>query len=162
MRPNGRAFVEQTIKEHPPSGPVYEFGSFKVPGQEQLADLRPLFQGLTYVGTDMRPGPGVDLIINLEKIPFQDNSIGTAICIDTLEHVQDVKQAVNEMHRVLKPGGLIIISSVMNFPIHDHPSDYWRFTPHAILWLLRDFTPSGTSFSGHPLFPIGVNGWGIK
>ena len=162
MRPLGRAFVERTIKEHPPLGPVYEFGSFKVPGQEDLADLRSLFPGFVYVGSDMRPGPGVDLLLNLEDIKLQSNSLGTVICIDTLEHVQDVKKAVDELHRVLKPGGLCIISSVMNFPIHEHPSDYWRFTPFAFAWLLRNFAQRGISFDGDARFPIGVYGWAIK
>lgn len=162
MRPLGRAFVERTIKIHTPVDPVYEFGSFRVPGQEQLADLRPLFKGYTFVGTDLRPGPGVDLLIDIEKIPLANNSIGTAICIDTLEHVQDVKRAVEELHRILKPGGLIIIGSVMFFPIHEHPSDYWRFTPFAFKYLLRQFSYIDTAYDGTPAFPTGVYGWGIK
>lgn len=162
MRPLGRAFVEKTIKEHKPVDPVYEFGSFRVPGQEELANLRPLFKGFTFVGCDMRPGPGVDLIINAEHIPLRNSSIGTVVCIDTLEHIEDVKQAISEMHRILIPGGLIILSSVMNFPIHDHPFDYWRFTPTAFIYLLRPFTTCGVSFDGHPAFPTGIYGWGIK
>ena len=59
MRPNVRAFVEQAAKSWPLRGPIYEFGSYLVEGQNGLGDLRPIFRGERFVGCDMRPGPGV-------------------------------------------------------------------------------------------------------
>ena len=59
MRELIRDFVALACNTLPLNGPIYEFGAFLVPGQEQLADLRPLFPGKPYVGADMREGPGV-------------------------------------------------------------------------------------------------------
>ena len=54
------------------------------------------------------------------------------------------------------------MTSVMLFPIHDYPSDYWRFTPQAFQLLLRGFDPSMTGFQGEPAFPHTVIGLGAK
>jgi SAM-dependent methyltransferase len=162
MRPAGRNFVEQIAKGFKIRGPIYEFGSLQVPGQEQLADLRPIFPDHEYVGCDFRKGPGVDIIIDIENMKLPDNSIGTAICVDTLEHVQNVHRAMSEIYRTLKPEGLAVIVSVMNFPIHNYPFDYWRFTPKAFELLLEPFKQKQVISDGDPRFPTGIYGWGVK
>ena len=50
----------------------------------------------------------------------------------------------------------------MNFPIHDYPSDYWRFTPEDFRFLLKTFETYEVEFDGDPAFPEGVYGFGIK
>lgn len=142
--------------------PVVEIGSFQVPGQEEYADIRPFFQGMEYIGCDMRSGPGVDRVENVEKLTFDDNSVGTLLMLDTLEHVANCHDAMREAFRVLKPGGLVAIVSVMDFPVHLHPSDYWRFTPQAFDFLLEAFHPHWVFLEGNPFCPHTVIGYGIK
>jgi len=142
--------------------PVVEVGSFQVPGQEEYADIRPFFQGKEYIGCDMRSGPGVDRIENVEKMTFQDDSVGTLLMLDTLEHVANCHDAMREAFRVLKPGGFVAIVSVMDFPVHLHPSDYWRFTPQAFDLLLEPFHQRWVFFQGNPFCPHTVIGYGIK
>lgn len=162
MRPAGRKYVADVAKLFKIKDPIYEFGSLQVPGQEDLADLRPLFQGHTYVGCDFRAGKGVDLILDVEDIMLKSDSVGTVICVDTLEHVKNVYKATSEFHRILTTGGLLVLVSVMNFPIHEYPFDYWRFTPTAFELLLSPFKQKQVLSDGHPQFPTGVYGWGIK
>ena len=162
MRESIRELINICIDTLPPLEPIYEFGSCLVPGQEALIDLRPLFRGKKFVGTDMHEGPGVDMVLDLQNIDLKDESIGTALVIDTLEHVEFVRKAANEAYRVLKPKGMLIISSVMNFPIHAYPSDYWRFTPEAFVSLLRPFESSFVESLGRKDFPHTVIGIGIK
>jgi len=162
MRPLVRQFVDVVSKTLPIHQPIYEFGSLQVEGQEEIANLRPLFPGMEYVGCDMREGPGVDEILNLHDIELQDETAGTVLCLDTLEHVEYCHQAVFEMHRILKPGGLCVISSVMAFPIHEFPYDYWRFTPSGFESLLMPFETRWVGFVGDPRFPHTVLGIGAK
>jgi SAM-dependent methyltransferase len=131
MRKITKELVNEITKHCNCLEPIYEFGSLQVEGQEEYADLRKFFQGKNYVGCDMREGIGVDKVLDLHSIDLPENTIGTAVLIDTLEHVEYVRKAVDEVHRVLKPDGFVIATSVMNFPIHSFPFDYWRFTPKA-------------------------------
>lgn len=162
MRESIKRFVRICADTLPIAEPIYEFGALQVPGQEGFADLRPLFPGRKYVGADMREGPGVDAILNLYDIHLPSESIGTVLMLDTLEHVQFPSRAVEEVHRILNSKGILVMSSVMNFPIHDHPHDYWRFTPEAFAGLLRLFPSSFVSYAGEPDFPHTVVGIGFK
>lgn len=149
MRPNVRAFLTACVDVLPLRGPVLEIGSFQVEGQAAAIDLRPLFPGMEYVGTDMRPGPGVDRVQDVMDLGFGDASFGTIVLADTLEHVEDPELAMREVRRVCAPDGLVLATSVMDFPIHGHPSDYWRFTPEAFRRLARSFATAAV-FSGGP------------
>ena len=110
----------------------------------------------------MRQGPGVDVILDLHDIDLPSNSVGTIVCVDTLEHVEYPRRALEEIHRVLVPGGLTIISSVMNFEIHDYPNDYWRFTPEAFRSILKPFANCFVGYAGMEIFPHTVVGLGFK
>ena len=162
MRQAVKDFALISARILPIAEPIYEFGSLRVPGQETFADLRPLFPGKEYVGADMRKGLGVDQILNVHDIDLPDDSVGTILCLDTLEHVEYPHRAMQEIYRVLKPDGIAVISSVMCFRIHDYPHDYWRFTPEAFKSLLKPFASTFVSFAGVETFPHTVVGIGFK
>ena len=107
MRDHNKAFCRLVAETFDCPAPVYEFGSFQVEGQEGYANLRGLFPGKTYVGCDMRPGPGVDRVEDVSAISLPDASAGTVLCIETFEHVFEVRRAFDEVFRMLKPGGRI-------------------------------------------------------
>jgi SAM-dependent methyltransferase len=137
--------------------PIVEFGSLQVePGQPN--DLRPLFGGREFIGTDRRSGAGVDRVEDLLSLSFADGEIGTALCLDTLEHCQDPLAACRELHRIVADGGLCVVSSVMFFPVHAYPNDYWRFTPEGIRTLLAGFDDVWVAGIGHPELPMQVVG----
>ncbi len=162
MRQSVKDYLAKILNRHPVKEPIYEIGSYRVEGQEEFADLRPFFPGKAYIGCDMRHGLGVDRIEDVHCLKIRSNSIGTLLIFDTLEHVENVHQAMKEIHRILRPGGMVIMSSVMKFPIHDYPSDYWRFTPKAFELLLKPFSVYEVEFDGDPEFPDGIYGFGIK
>jgi len=142
--------------------PVVEFGSMQVePGQPN--DLRPLFAGRPFIGTDFREGPGVDRIEDLRKLSFADGEIGAALCLDTLEHCADPLAAVRELRRVVSPdGGVCLITSVMLMGIHGYPNDYWRFTPEGFRLLLEGFDDVDVASMGDPEAPFWVFGIGTR
>ena len=162
MREAIKQFVEIFAESIPVAEPVYEFGSLQVPGQEGFADLRPFFAGKEYVGCDMREGPGVDRVLNLHDIDLPAETAGAVLALDTFEHVEYVRKAAEELHRILKPGGILVASSVMKFPIHDYPYDYWRFTPEAFKSLLKPFDSAFVDVAGDEDWPHTVIGLGFK
>lgn len=162
MRESIKDFVRICAETLPITEPIYEFGAFQVPGQVDFADLRPFFPDKRYIGADMRKGPGVDVVLNLHNIDLPDNSAGTILMMDTIEHVEYLRKAMDEVYRILKKDGLVILSSHMKFPIHDYPNDYWRFTPEAFKSLLKPFRFSLVDYAGDVTFPHTVVGVGFK
>lgn len=162
MRQLIKQFVEICVEVLPVSGKVYEFGSLQVPGQEGFADLRPFFAGKEFIGADYREGPGVDQVLDLHDIDLPDGKAGLVLSFDTFEHVEFPRKAISEVHRILEDGGIFVFSSVMKFPIHDYPHDYWRFTPEAFRSLLSIFDYSFVECCGEPDFPHTVVGIGVK
>lgn len=67
------------------------------------------------------------------------------------------------MHQVLKPDGIMIMSSVFSFPIHGYPNDYWRFTPEAFKSLMKNFAHQRVySYGKSEKLPLIVIGVGFK
>ncbi len=162
MRDNVREFVRMAAQAFDLRAPVYEFGSYQVPGCGTKADLRSFFHAKRYVGCDMRHGPGVDRVEDLGRLTLPDGHAGTIICVDTLEHVFEVKQAVNEMIRVLAPGGMLLVTAPLDFRIHFHPSDYWRLTPACLERLLAPLGVTLVGSQGVESYPHTVFGIGAK
>jgi SAM-dependent methyltransferase len=139
--------------------PILEVGSYQVEGQESIANLRALFPGREYVGIDMRPGSGVDFVANVERLPYHDASIGTVLALNTFEHVKSFWRGLDEVHRVLRPDGALVMSTPFHFRIHEYPHDYWRFTPTAYEALLECYPSKIIGWHGPRNRPANV--WAV-
>jgi SAM-dependent methyltransferase len=162
MRDHNKAFCSLVAQTFDCPGPVFEFGSYQVDGQEGYANLRSLFAKKSYVGCDMRPGPGVDRVEDVTAISLPDESAGTVLCIETFEHVFAVSKAFDEVFRLLKPGGVFVITSPLNFRIHGYPDDYWRMTPNCLRRQLSNYAVRASGYQGYHAFPHTVMGVGFK
>jgi SAM-dependent methyltransferase len=103
---------------------------------------QPLFSGKRYIKQDMQDfdPPCIDILCDITNMkPIPDESIGLVLNCESLEHIQNPQKAIDEIHRVLRPNGLLILTTVMHFKIHRAPKDYWRFTPDGIELLLSRF-----------------------
>lgn len=92
-----------------------------------------------YVGMDYltdRSQP--DVVGSATDIPLGDASFDTVVCTEVLEHVPDPLKALREMHRVLKPGGYLILSAPMYWPRHEMPYDFFRYPYDGILHLVKE------------------------
>lgn len=88
-----------------------------------------------YIGADIAASKDVQLDVELtpgERVPLPDASVDTILSTQTLEHVYDFQQYMSECHRLLRPGGILILSVPMQWRIHEIPHDYWRFTRYGL------------------------------
>lgn len=138
LRGAARAAIESFVLPDP----VLEIGSYQVEGQEDLVDLRGMFPGRPYTGTDFRAGPGVDLVANVEELPLPDASVGTVLAFSVFEHVKRFWKGFEEVRRVLRPDGVFLVCCPFYFHVHSYPYDYWRFTPEAFDSLLEEAFPT--------------------
>ena len=93
-----------------------------------------------YIGTDMRPGPGVDVVCAAEDLPgmFGYNTAGAVVTMEMLEHARDWQAAVAGLIHVLIPGGpLVITTRSEGAGYHAHPGDFWRFSVPAMTGMLQ-------------------------
>lgn len=139
MTPIVRGLVKAVAETFMLPGPILEIGSYQVAGQDDVSDLRTQFPGRDYVGVDMRAGNGVDMVASVERLPYADASVGTVLALSTFEHVQRFWRGFDEIHRVLRPDGAVLVAMPFYFHIHAFPHDYWRFTPEALELLLEPY-----------------------
>jgi SAM-dependent methyltransferase len=130
-------------------------------------------QPLEYIRGDINPRDPSFQKVNLEETGFPDESFDFVIANHVLEHVYDDTKAINEIHRILKKGGLALLqtpySSVLESTIaevtpHSEATRLMLFgeTDHMRLYGLDIFsriTAPGLSFVGgnHATFNIDID-----
>lgn len=95
---------------------------------EQYLRKELLATGATLHTCDFNPGPGVDFTADVSALPFADASYDIVLSTQVLEHVQDPAKVVHEMARVLKPGGLLFLTTPQSSPLHNLPWNYFNST----------------------------------
>ncbi len=70
---------------------------------------------IEFVGVDLDGRPHVSHTVDITEIPFESNSYDAIICIHVLEHVENDRKAMDELYRVLKPGGWAVITVPIDF-----------------------------------------------
>jgi len=117
--------------------PILEIGS-KIVNKGVQTNEDEFFKERVYIGLDLEPGIGVDVIADAtEWIPFKDGAFKTILCFDTLEHVDKPWKMMQEVNRVSAPDALIVMSAAFMFDVHNCPADYWRFTTEGLKVLLE-------------------------
>lgn len=78
--------------------------------------------------------------VDIHSTPYNNNTFDYVIADQVLEHVRKPWLAVEEVRRILKSGGLAILTSALMFYLHGVPTDYWRFTPDGLRVLCENFS----------------------
>jgi SAM-dependent methyltransferase len=88
----------------------------------------------------------VDIIYDGKKIPFPDGEFDYVFSTEVMEHVPEPKDFLKEAYRVLKPGGVLIMTVPFMLPLHEEPYDFYRYTKYGLKYLLDT-----AGFSSHTI-----------
>jgi SAM-dependent methyltransferase len=94
-----------------------------------------------YVNLDLFAVTGVDVAADAELLPFPAAIFQRIECDAVLEHVRYPEQVMNEIRRVLAPGGYVHLVTPFCHPFHEYPKDYRRFTLDGLKELARPLEP---------------------
>jgi SAM-dependent methyltransferase len=76
--------------------------------------------------------------VDMQCMPYEDERYDVVVSDQVIEHLAHPERAVSECRRVLRPGGVAIITSCFLNPLHPSPNDYWRFSPEGMQHLFND------------------------
>jgi SAM-dependent methyltransferase len=94
--------------------------------------------GVQYTGLDY-PATAIeryhclpDVFADAKALPFPDRSYDWILLLDVLEHLEEPVACLNEIHRVLVPGGQLALQVPFLYPLHDEPFDFRRWTTYGL------------------------------
>ncbi|MCX7878507.1 MAG: class I SAM-dependent methyltransferase [Ignavibacteria bacterium] len=91
-----------------------------------------------YIGADLESNLNSDVTFSPgEKLPFENDRFDVIISSQVLEHVQDVEHYMNECYRLLKPDGILLLSTHGTWQYHASPYDYYRWTRKGLELLME-------------------------
>lgn len=110
---------------------VYEFGGDSSYYKEKMAGSQ------KYLVTGK--SNNCEINIDMTNMSLADNSIEAGFSAFALEHVADYLKFVEELERVLKPGGRFLLVVPFMYCFHAAPNDYVRFTKSYLEYLFRNW-----------------------
>jgi SAM-dependent methyltransferase len=139
------------------------------------APYRGLFNHCKYITQDAMPlNPEqlrdggysqIDIVSDINKINIDSSSVDVIICTEVLEHVPYPIEAVNEMIRILKPNGTLLLTAPLGSGLHQQPYHFYGgYTPFWYKLFLKDFSeieiiPNGNSYNSIGQEILRLAGW---
>ncbi|QUS42360.1 class I SAM-dependent methyltransferase [Tardiphaga alba] len=91
------------------------------------------------VGSDVFSSENTALVADAHRLPFHDATFDGVWIQAVLEHVLEPATVAAEIHRVLKPKGLVYAETPFMQQVHERAYDFSRFTRSGHRWLFRHF-----------------------
>lgn len=156
MHKQVQAFVDSAVEAFGLKGPAYQFGSSPRGDSGGRVSLPESLSGAGRVGFEW--GDGAEL----GRLPLPDGVARTVLCIDTLGYAFEPRGAVEEMVRILAPGGALLVFTSAVGPVAEEAGACWRLTPRAVGRLLAGMEPRLVGWQGGDGLPHTVYGIGFK
>jgi len=91
-----------------------------------------------YIAFDAKPGKNIDVVGDALNLSFPNRTFDTVVSTQVLEHVEKPWIMVKEIGRVLKPGGVCIVTAPFLEPFHQDPGDFFRYSTQGIQSLFKN------------------------
>jgi SAM-dependent methyltransferase len=145
------AFVERALREQIRAGAlVVDLGCGEQPWRPLIESL-----GARYLGADVGQNASGSVAVRClaDRVPLRPQSADLVLCTEVLEHVPNPGHALREVHRILRPGGAVIVTTPFLYPVHEPPWDFQRLTRYQLERLSREagFTPVSLAIAGNEI-----------
>ena len=118
------------------NGRLLDFGCGRKPYED-------LFHVNEYIGIDMEQtghlheNSKIDVLYDGKKIPFSDESFDAVFCSEVFEHVFNLEEILDEIIRVLRKDGQMLITVPFCWPEHEVPFDFGRYSSFGLVHILE-------------------------
>jgi SAM-dependent methyltransferase len=113
-------------------GAVLDLGSGTVPLYRVYAGVADSICCVDWPGS-VHQQQHVDCFVDLNRgVPFADRVFDNVILSDVLEHIYEHRALLQEIGRVLKPGGVLFMNTPFLYRVHEAPNDHYRYTEFAL------------------------------
>jgi glycosyltransferase involved in cell wall biosynthesis/SAM-dependent methyltransferase len=80
-----------------------------------------------------------DVVGDAHELPFRDGVFQGAIVLNAFEHYRDPRRVARELHRVLQPGGLLLVHTAFLQPLHEAPWHFYNCTRYGLQQWFEEF-----------------------
>jgi len=174
--------INQALKTLPSNAFMLDAGT-SARFAKEMRLFKPQLKTQKYFALGFKPDSKVnepcDLNGDLTQLPVKTEALDCLICLEVLEHVNNPITAAAEIYRVLRPGGILILTTPFLSPYHgrgglgsfahDNYPDFWRFTHQGLMQLFSSFSqvdvfPLTTTFGFYleQIAKIPLSAWGLS
>lgn len=97
-----------------------------------------------------------DIVADVTNLPFDDESYGTVLCIEVFEHLKEPQKAADELYRILRKGGTLLLTTRFLYPLHNVPGDFLRYTPYMLREIFKKWNIEKLEFEAEAFTAIGI------
>jgi len=128
-----RFLLEEQIKKYSRyiKGVVLDVGTGKIKRYTSL------FKCDKYITLDINKEHKPDIVASADHTPLNNNSVDSILCTQVLGDIKNPSEVIKEFYRVLKPGGIVLLTESLLNELHDEPNDFWRFTKFGFKYLFE-------------------------
>ena len=113
------------------------------------------FKHARYESSDFiqNPDNSIDYVCDIQRMTCPSDRFDAALCIQVLDDLPEPQRAVNELFRVLKPGGSLFLTAPMSGRVHNEPYHFFHFSRNGLELMFKNagfevvsITPRGGIF----------------
>jgi ubiquinone/menaquinone biosynthesis C-methylase UbiE len=113
------------------NGIIADFGGSSK--ENSRTNVKQIFEKEKIISVNIDKSSNADIISNLENLPIENNYFDSFLLLEVLEHVQNPKKIIREIHRVVKIGSYGFVSMPFLYQIHKAPTDFRRWTKDKLV-----------------------------
>ena len=128
-------FARRAAASIPPGAAVLDAGAGKTPYKSLFEHAH--YESADFCQVDDKAYGEITYVCDLAHIPVTDNKYDLVLLTQVLEHVPEPRPVLQELYRIIKPGGALWLTAPLYYEEHDIPYDFYRYTQYGLSHLMN-------------------------